>query len=179
MRRLVLDLWIGLFFNSIVTYIPLHNLRRFCIALVPRVNIRARVFICKGVYIYPSVKYLKIGCNSVINSGCIIDARGGVSIGENVSVSPRVMIFTAAHDLNEATFRSTYGAVHIDEYVVLGSGSIINPGVTVRKGSVVLPGSVVTKDVAEYSIVGGVPAKVVGMRNRNLNYTTAWNPRCM
>ena len=53
---------------------------------------------------------------------------------------------------------------------------MIMPGVSVGKGAVVLPGAIVTHDVGEYEIVGGVPAKRLGMRSKKLIYNLDWKP---
>lgn len=118
---------------------------------------------------------LSIGSNSVINSRCRFDNRGGITIGENVSISEDVIILTADHDMNSSDFAGRKSAVHIHDYVWIGTRAMILPGVTIGKGAVVAAGSIVTKNVAAYTVVAGVPAKTINKRNEVLNYTTRYN----
>ncbi|MFD0750772.1 acyltransferase [Mucilaginibacter calamicampi] len=108
--------------------------------------------------------------NSVINTKCRLDNKAGIHIGENVSISQEVMILSADHDPDSPTFAARDLAVYIDDYVFIGSRAIIMPGVTVGKGAVVAAGAVVTRSVEPYTIVAGVPARLVRHRSQNLNY---------
>jgi len=111
-----------------------------------------------------------MGEHSVINPKCIIDNRGGITIGSNVSIGHYSKIYTTGHDINCSYFVGEKREVIIEDYVVLFSSCIIQPGITIGKGAVVFPGAVVTKDIPPYSLVGGNPAKIIGTRNANLNY---------
>jgi acetyltransferase-like isoleucine patch superfamily enzyme len=107
---------------------------------------------------------VSIGANSRINRDCMIDVRGGVTIGDNVSISPQVAISTAAHSAVDPEFRVEIRPVVIEDNVWIGMRATILGGVTLGRGSVVAAGAVVTKDVPPLTIVGGVPARPVGMR---------------
>lgn len=113
---------------------------------------------------------ITVGDCSSIASGCIIDGRRGVSIGRNVTIAFNVMIWSLQHDVNSHDFTPVGSEVSIEDNVWLASSCIILPGIKVGKGAVVASGSVVTKDVDEYSVVAGNPARVVGKRNKNLDY---------
>ena len=77
----------------------------------------------------------------------------------------------AEHDLESETFKAREEKVSIDDYVFVGPRVIILPGVKVGKGAVIAAGAVVTKDVVENVIVGGIPAKEIGIRrNKDLKY---------
>jgi maltose O-acetyltransferase len=119
---------------------------------------------------------IKIGENSVINRFCYLDGRSNLLIGRNVSISPYTKIITVSHDKNDKYFKRLDSNVIIDDYVWIGLGAIILPGVHLKKGCVVSAGSVVTKNVEEYKIVAGVPAKVIADRKNDLNYNTSWFP---
>jgi len=81
------------------------------------------------------------------------------------------MIYNSEHDISDENFKATSAPVTIEDYVFIGPRAIILPGVTVHKGAVVAAGAVVTKDIPEFMIVGGVPAKEIGQReNKNPNY---------
>lgn len=117
-----------------------------------------------------SLGKLSIGNNSVINPKCIIDNRGEIFIGDNVSIAHFCKIYTTGHDVNCSYFTGVKKSVTIKNHVVLFSSCIIQPGVTIGEGAVVYPGAVVTKDIPPYSLVGGNPAKVIGTRTSELNY---------
>jgi maltose O-acetyltransferase len=108
---------------------------------------------------------VSIGRNTRISQGCTIDLRSGLAIGNNVSVSPEVMILAGSHDVHAPRFNDVAGFVAIEDHVWIGARAIVLPGVTLGRGAVVAAGSVVTKNVAPMTIVAGVPAKPVGVRD--------------
>ena len=73
--------------------------------------------------------------------------------------------------MNASDFRTIGAQTTIDDYAWICSRSIILPGIHIGEGAVVASGAVVTKDVEPYSVVGGIPAKKIGKRNPNLNYS--------
>ena len=158
--------------NDILPHIPFWNIRR---AVLKRRGIKIGYgsFIMKRVY-FQDVFKLEIGKYSHINRGCLIDARGGLRIGDNVSISHNVSIVTGGHDHQSPIFAGKFQPIFIDDYVWIGVGAIVLQGVHIGKGSVVCAGAVVTKDVGDYEIVAGVPAKKVGERNHNLEYHCLW-----
>ena len=109
---------------------------------------------------------LRMGQNSNINPDCLMDSRGGdIVIGDYVNISPQTNIWTLQHDIHDATFATVGAGVRIEDYVFVGSRATILPGVTIGRGAAVAAGAVVTKDVAPSTVVGGVPAKVIGKRD--------------
>ena len=111
---------------------------------------------------------LQIGDHSGVGVNALISAS--VTIGNDVMMGPECMIFTSNHgmdDLTEPMWRQEFSKprpVVIEDDVWIGARVIILPGVRVGKGSVIGAGSVVTKDVEPYSIVGGNPARKIGSR---------------
>ncbi len=104
-----------------------------------------------------------------INTRSFVDGNGGVEIGPNCLLSPGVQVLSGNHvfDDPDVPIRlqgTAYGKVTIGEDCWLGTNVIILPGVTVGRRAVVGAGAVVTKDIPEFSIALGVPAKVVGHR---------------
>ncbi|KEO73634.1 acyltransferase [Anditalea andensis] len=112
---------------------------------------------------------LKIGNNSNIGAYAYIGCSGYIDIGDNVMMSPRVSIYSENHNFEDIAFPMieqgvTRSFVKIENDCWIASNSIILAGVTVGKGSIVAAGSVVTKDVPPFSIVGGNPAKIIKYR---------------
>lgn len=119
--------------------------------------------IIQGVKFFSFGK-LSIGDNTTINSGCYLDNRRSISIGNNVVIAHDTKIYTLGHEIDDEYFQTKGNAVTIEDYVIVFSNVLIMPGVTIKKGAVVLPGSVVVKDVNAMEIVGGNPAKLIRKR---------------
>lgn len=96
-----------------------------------------------------------------INHSAILSASGGIVFEDGVMVAPGVRIATINHDMNERHTRYTYGRVLIKKNAWIGMNVTICPGVTIGAYAVVGAGAVVTKDVPDYAVVSGVPAKVI------------------
>lgn len=101
----------------------------------------------------------------------LLDGRRGLTIGDNVNVSEGVLVFSLHHDISSPDFAASGGPVIISDHVFIGARAIILPGVQIGRGAVVAAGAVVTRDVAPLSIVGGVPAREIGIRPDVLSYT--------
>lgn len=117
------------------------------------------------------IKNITIGENTIIGWHCLLDGRGGLRIGNNVNISSYTLLVAGNHDIQSENFEATYGPIEIDDYVWLGTRVLVLPSVRIGRGAVVAAGAVVTKDVASFKIVAGVPAQEVGERRKNLNYT--------
>lgn len=107
---------------------------------------------------------LYIGSRTHINRQCLLDARGILRIGNCVSISHRVVIMTGSHDYKSPLFDFKRTRVEVCDYVWIGVNATIIGNCTIGKGAVVCAGAVVNKDVPPYSVVAGVPAKIVGKR---------------
>ncbi|MEO2072885.1 MAG: acyltransferase [Zunongwangia sp.] len=107
---------------------------------------------------------LRIGKNSIVNSGVYLDNRRGITIGDHVVIAHNSKIYTLGHDINDDVFVTKGKPVVLEDYVIVFANALIMPGVILKKGAVVLPGAVVSKDVEEMSVVGGNPAKEVKKR---------------
>jgi hypothetical protein len=105
------------------------------------------------------------GKSVFINHSAILSASGGIEFEEGVSVAPGVRIATINHDFNERHTKYTYGKVTIGKNAWIGMNVTICPGVKIGKYAVIAAGAVVTKDIPDYAVAGGVPAKVIKMQN--------------
>ncbi len=113
---------------------------------------------------------ISVGVDSVIGFNVILDGRRGVTIGDHVNLSSEVAIWTLQHDWRDPGFAEVGAPVVIGDRAWLSFRATVLPGVTVGEGAVVAAGAVVTKDVAPYTVVAGVPARVVAERPRDLSY---------
>lgn len=161
--------------NRVVCSVPCHAARQWFYRRLLGLEIGSGSSLHMGAWIDGRGRF-RMGCNSVINQNCRLDNRAGISIGDNVSISADVIILTADHDVQSPDFAGRQRPVVIEDWVFVGTRAMILPGVTLGVGSVVAAGAVVTKDVPQFSIVAGVPARPIGERSRDLRYQCSWAP---
>lgn len=159
--ELMLLRWVG--------NIPCHYTRRFFYRL-------AGIKIGKGSVIHMWANFYQpnniiIGDDTIIGDHAFLDGRAPLIIGNHVDIASQVLIYNSEHDINSEDFNAKNGEVKIEDYVFIGPRVTILPGVTIGKGAVVGAGAVVTKNLAPFQIVGGVPASEIGERkNKNPHY---------
>ncbi len=107
------------------------------------------------------------GKDVFINHSAILSASGGIEFEDGCMAAPGLRIATINHDMNERHTIYTYGKVTVKQNPWIGMNVTICPGVTIGKYAVVGAGAVVTKDVPDYAVVAGVPAKVIKMLDPN------------
>lgn len=129
-----------------------------------------------AMHCFVTGSHVTIGNNTVINRFTYIDGRVPVYIGNNVNVSHYTLIQTLTHDPQNPDFVCLEKPVAIMDHAWIGARVIILPGVTVGEGAVVAAGSVVAKDVPPYTMVGGIPARIIGERSRDLRYRSRYFP---
>jgi acetyltransferase-like isoleucine patch superfamily enzyme len=157
--------------NYLINHVPSFTMRRLWYQRVMGVTYGPRAGIHLGCHLWSySPRQVRrsgfrLGAYSRVNRNCCLDVRGGLDIGDNVSISPDVRILTATHGVNDPGFRVETRPVTIEDNVWIGTGAMILPGVTVGRGGVVAAGAVVTRDVPPLAIVAGVPARQVGERD--------------
>ncbi len=151
-----------LYLVHLVGYIPIYPIRRLVYQLIG-IRIDSSSTIHMGAVFY-TLGNISIGSDTIIGEGAVLDGRGKLHIGNHVDIASEVMIYTSEHDLQSESFAPITEPVIIHDYVFIGPRAIIQAGVTIGKGAVVAAGAVVAKDVAEFAIVGGVPAKEIGER---------------
>jgi acetyltransferase-like isoleucine patch superfamily enzyme len=106
---------------------------------------------------------IRIGRNVFINQNCTLNDIGGITIGDEVFIGPRVSLISSGHPIDPEFRRSqiTAGPIVIERGVWLCAGATVLQDVTVGADSVVAAGAVVTRDVPTSVVVGGVPARVL------------------
>lgn len=190
--RLFIDFWV--YVATLTGFIPSHTIRLFLYRFL------FHVVIGKDTSIHWLARFnnpagVVIGHNTIIGNDAFLDGRSKrvwkvgenkvlgylrslfsgehrpLRIGNNVSIAGEVRIFTMEHDIESAQFTEIGAPVTIEDYVVIGTRVTILPGVTIGKGAIVASGAVVTKDVPAFTVVGGVPAKYIKDRTKDLTYT--------
>lgn len=168
--------------NHIISHIPFFAIRLWWYRTLVGVQIGhdAAIFMDCFWYFYRPLgrnpQPMMVGNNCVINRRCTLDGRGGLRLGNNVSISPEVMLITSNHVKDDPNFGVEDKPIVIGDYAWVGSRATVLPGVTIGKGAIVAAGAVVTKDVPPYAVVGGVPAKIIGERARELRYNLKFQP---
>jgi acetyltransferase-like isoleucine patch superfamily enzyme len=114
---------------------------------------------------------VSIGRHTTLNEGVLLNGYGGLTIGDGVRIGPRTIIISSDHafaDPDRPIHQQgvVAAATTVEDDVWIGCHVTILKGVRVGRGAVLAAGAVVTKDVAPFTIVGGVPAKVIGRRGQ-------------
>jgi acetyltransferase-like isoleucine patch superfamily enzyme len=158
--------------NRVIARVPVYAIRHAWYRRVLGIQIGEGSAILMDLYIHirgrarPGRPGIAIGRGTVINQGCCLDGRGGLTIGDNVDLSPGAWVLTDSHDIHDPLFTETLAPVRIADHAWIGSRALVLPGVTIGEGAVVAAGAVVARDVAPYSVVAGVPARPVGTRSQ-------------
>ena len=152
-----------------VGYIPIHTFRKL-IYILAGINIPLDSNIYMGVNFFkPSG--ITIGHDSLIGTGCFLDGRAPLTIGNHSSLATEVMIYNDEHNIHSPGFENSFGTVTIGDYVFIGPRAIIMPGITIGDGAVIAAGAVVTKNIPPFEVWGGVPAQKISNRKiTNPNY---------
>ncbi len=155
-------------YNILICKIPSHTLRLAWLRL-------AGAKIGKGSTVWRNtevlgVDSLRIGEDSVVGWHGQLDARGGLIIGNHVTIASHVLIIAGGHDTQAPEFWAVGGPVIIEDYAWIASRALLSFGAHIGEGAIVGGNAVVSKPVAPYTIVGGPNAEVKGERCRNLTY---------
>ena len=142
-----------------------------------QIMIGANSTIALGAIIQGNVK---IGSGSTVQTHSMLvgygtrDApEGQITIGDNVRIAPHVLMFGTNHKFDDVTRPIskqglTHAPITIEDDVWIASRVVVTAGVTIGTGCVIAAGAVVTHDVPPYSIVGGVPAKILKTRGTQI-----------
>tara|TARA_Y100001970_G_C14077294_1_gene772735 strand:+ start:621 stop:1172 length:552 start_codon:yes stop_codon:yes gene_type:complete len=148
--------------NVIVGHIPWAGLRYLYYKMICQITIGEQTEIWTGVrFVGGAMDKISIGKFSVIPHGALLVAGDAIRIGDNVVFGHDVQLYTSDHDPDDPTFARRDAPIEIHDNVWVGSRAIILKGVTIGEGAVVAAGSVVTRDVESFSIVGGNPARKI------------------
>lgn len=167
------------------------SFRKFLINLIPSQKIRKKLrnkskkaslfpndFVCKSA-ILGDYENIELGGKVYIGEDCRFYAEGGLKIGAYTKFGQGCLLLTTNHNY-KSTHRVPYDhigllkRVEIGKNCWIGARSIICSGVKIEDGAIVAMGSVVTKSIPKYAIVGGNPAKIIGWRDKE-NYNRLEN----
>lgn len=121
--------------------------------------------ILKGYY----KNSLTIGDNTWIGQNCFFHSAGGIKVGKNVGIGPNVKMLTSYHKEEGTGKPILFSALEFEPVVIeddadIGVGTIVLPGVKIGKGVQIGAGAIVTKNIPDYAVAFGVPARVVRLR---------------
>ncbi|MDD3944784.1 MAG: acyltransferase [Bacteroidales bacterium] len=158
--------------STIVFALPRHkifNVIKSNYLRIQGADIRKAITYYPGIKINPA-RNIVISDNVDLAWGVIITTGGGVEIGERTLVGYRTQILSSNHVIPPNKGRifeagHSHSKIIIENDVWIGANCIITAGVRIGEGAVVAAGSVVTKDVPSFTIVGGVPAKIIKVRD--------------
>lgn len=158
-------------YNYIISYIPIHSLRIWTLKNLLHVYVGKGCFVHLGAFFSGKIY---IGDDTVIGRNVTI--IGEVKIGSHCSISAETYIVAAGHDKDSNSFIGINREIIIDDYVWTGTRSMILMGVHVYTGGVLGAQSVLTKDIPEYTVYAGTPAKKIGSRKSDLSYELRYFP---
>jgi acetyltransferase-like isoleucine patch superfamily enzyme len=162
-------------FNMIGTHVPSRSLRRWWLARLGA-SIARDAVVYRGTTVLGAGR-LVIGRRSQVGWRCVLDARGGLTLGDDVMVASDSRLISADHDVRSPDFAVRYGSVRLEQRAWLGTGAMVLQGVTIGRGAVVAAGAVATRDVEPLTIVGGIPARPFATRPDGLTYEIGPSPR--
>lgn len=166
-QTIFLEFWLMIL--RFVGYIPSHVIRKI-FYLASGINLPLSSTIHIGANFF-NPGNIKIGDDTIIGDHCFLDGRDKLTIGSHVGIASQVLIYNDEHNIHSANYENSFGPVTIGDYVFIGPRAIILPNITIGKGAVVAAGAVVTKDIPDFEIWGGVPAKKIADReNKNPVY---------
>lgn len=169
-RKHLLHLWVEEIVGWLVRSLPglLGMVIRWSVYRLLFKELKSFCTIYPGVY-FTHTYGIRVGKAFSPNTGAMIDGRGGVVIGDHVMIGPYSVIVSSNHAYKQAsapmsTLNHIMAPVEIGNDVWIGAHAVITGGIKIGNGAVISAGAVVTKDVEDYQIVGGVPARGIGSR---------------
>lgn len=159
-------------FNVVVTHVPSHRLRLGVLRLWGA-SVGPGTSIGRGSTVL-DIHALRIGSDCSIGFRCMLDARGGLEIGDDVVLASDTHVITGQHDVHADDFAAEFLPVRIGDHAWVASRATVLPGVEIGRGAVVGACSLVREDVPPREIAAGVPARIRGSRGSALTYSARY-----
>lgn len=159
-KTVCLEFWLMVL--RFIGLIPIHFVRKL-FYLISGVKLKADSTIHIGANFF-NPSNVSIGHDTIIGDHCFMDGRAPLKIGNHVGIASQVLIYNDEHDINSPDYRNSFGPVEIGDYVFVGPRAIILPNIKIGKGAIIAAGAVVTKNIPDFEIWGGVPAKKISDR---------------
>jgi len=158
------------------------------VAKIPFPEIRMALYRAAGMKIHPTSNIMMnafvldaakitVGPNCIIGPYTTLDGRATLTIGRNVNIAGQVLTIGGHHVVDSPTAEGLLGKLVIEDNAWVAMRATILPGVTIGEGAYVAAAALVNRDVEPYTLVGGVPAKKIRDRNRDIKYTLHHFPR--
>lgn len=161
--RVIKNFFANLLYNNFITWVPSHTIRLAVLRLLgATIGRGSSVF--RGTAVV-EIEFLTIGRNTTVGSRCVLDARGGLWIGDNVVIANDVEIISGGHDVQHPDFLPIMPNPSVIEDYVWIANRAMTVGCLIRRGAVVQAHALIVGEVGELDIVGGIPAKVIGKRD--------------
>ena len=168
---LVLDYLLNTFVNKIpFPTVRMELYRAAGMDVDPTTNIMMHAFVLQA-------RSVRIGPNCIIGPFTTLDGRATLTIGRNVNIAGEVLTVGGYHSVDSPTAEGILGPVVIKDNAWIAMRATILPGVTVGEGAYVAAAALVNRDVEPYTLVGGVPAKKIRERSRDIQYSLQHFPR--
>jgi maltose O-acetyltransferase len=169
--------WLAIFGVNFNGRIGIHSIRHRVYRDIYKIGLPKNSIIYCGCRFFAPWR-VKLGNHSIVGDHAFLDGRRGLTIGNNVNIGSEVRIYTLEHDPDSPSFAAKGGPVVIEDWVYIGSRVTVLPEVVIGEGAVVASGAVVTSNVEPWTIVGGIPAKLI--RNRpQVKYTLDTRDRAL
>lgn len=157
--------------------IPSYFFRNFLYRVVYNMQIAKKTVIAGGCEIRSPWNFKAGRC--IIMNNCVLDARAGITIDDEVVLGQGVHIWTEEHDVDSPGFKvteSTRGNVSINKRAWICSDSTILPSIEIGEGAVLASRACATKDLESFGVYAGIPAKRIKERNKELDYMLPGRP---
>ncbi|MGW9112880.1 acyltransferase [Microbacterium sp. NPDC055683] len=162
-------------YNFVFTHVPSHRFRQAMLRLWgARIGKDSAIF--RGTTVL-GIRGIDIGDASVIGFRCLLDARGGLTIGDSVVIASDVHFIAGHHLPNSDDFSYILAPITVGDHAWIASRSMVLANVDIGRGAVIGACSLVRKDVPERTIAAGIPAKHIADRRSNLSYRPVYRPK--
>ena len=170
--------WEWWYINSFLTSFPSKRFRNYILKRYG-MSFEGDARLYSGFHIR-NPRGIVVGDGVSIGPRVLLDGRMGLTIKSGAVIGYGAIIWTLNHDYNDIEFKGKGAPVVIGEHAWICSNSIILPGITIGEGAVVASGAIVTHNVEPYTVVGGIPAKKIGEREKKAyNYGYKSSEDCL